>query len=495
MSRKKSAVQRKRKRKQQRREEGATTAVTPETTSVPFDKLPEHETTRPLRQAQLLQMQQQQGNSHIQKLFHKNTSGEISKNSSSNVIQRQKLSQEEIKEEISQVYKKYQLVSKQLENLSPDSRRYEALLREQTRLDKELTRLNELINPVTVLPEVTVTPSVIKLPPGETPSDFIDRQFNELRTWEQVYWGRYERGITQFTNMMNFSSKQDAEAHYLDAVFKGTVKGFLDATIDILPPGLKQVAKVIKGGSDALLKENERVSNARGEVKIVEYINSLLSSLDNAELEKLSGLSELIPHFKNQYYSLNIDPEYDDREPNKLGIITGPCADFLNELKNGVSTFKNALPTSTFFQQQITERFAVTGELTTYVSQGGRPSGNLHLEMKVYKQGNDLSLVDLDGSWALATNAPKEDNLASSLAQALKAQGLSVYESNLQKHVHIWYIADSDWLNDHYHATIIFDKNPDDFEVRGDDSRNIRYAWQVFKKSVLGVNKVHGTDE
>ena len=77
MSRKKSAVQRKRKRKQQRREEGATTAVTSETTSVPLDKLPEHETTRPLRQAAVLQLQKGYGNNKVEQMLSGQQAGDL----------------------------------------------------------------------------------------------------------------------------------------------------------------------------------------------------------------------------------------------------------------------------------------------------------------------------------------------------------------------------------------------------------------------------------
>ena len=71
MATKKQSVKQKRKGKKRREEMGAT-AVPSETASLSLDKLPDHETTRPLRQAQLLQMQQEQGNAQVQRLLQQN---------------------------------------------------------------------------------------------------------------------------------------------------------------------------------------------------------------------------------------------------------------------------------------------------------------------------------------------------------------------------------------------------------------------------------------
>jgi hypothetical protein len=64
MAVKKQSAKKTRRRKRQQDEKTAV-AVPMDASSLPFDKLPEHETARPLRQAQVLQLQERHGNAHV----------------------------------------------------------------------------------------------------------------------------------------------------------------------------------------------------------------------------------------------------------------------------------------------------------------------------------------------------------------------------------------------------------------------------------------------
>ncbi|MCP4360650.1 MAG: hypothetical protein GY796_21795, partial [Chloroflexi bacterium] len=66
---------RKKRKKNKRQDEMLSGSLHLESDTVP-EQLPDHHTSRPLRQAQLLQMQQQHGNAHVQRLLTNDTAAQ-----------------------------------------------------------------------------------------------------------------------------------------------------------------------------------------------------------------------------------------------------------------------------------------------------------------------------------------------------------------------------------------------------------------------------------
>lgn len=384
----------------------------------------------------------------------------------------------------------------------------EAINNLRIQIDLHHLILESELSKVVILGEVVETPSIrhpkkistIKLPQGDSPGVFISEKMQNLITWEQVFWGHYRDGVKEFTDAMVFSSEQEAKSQYLDAVFKATAEAFVDNILRNLPPGIKEIARSIKAGAKALLEEKKRVETAKGDVKIVKYIGGLIDSIGDQEIEKLDELMKLIPQMKNKYYSL--DPDYpENRQPSPEGVIVGPCAKYLNDLERTVEAFKENIPDARLFQQQITEKLAATSGLTGPISRGGRPTGKLYLDMQVIKIGNDWTLEEIDDAWTLVTKYPEETRkkLAASLKSSLKRQ--PIYKTNLPKWVRILLIIESSrgW-RDYYHGTIVFTKEPDNFEVKRGDShmetselmRQV-FTTDLFKRAVLNVNDLKGS--
>jgi hypothetical protein len=302
------------------------------------------------------------------------------------------------------------------------------------------------------------------------------------------FHANWDRGLANFETAMTFSSDQEAKADFLGAAAAGAGKALLNGVISTSlsalgvagPPGaaLSALVNGIKDVGFALYTERERAGTAAGEAKISQYIQAARSMISDSHQQMSEELNRHLPALLKEYKSLSA--ENPDFASGERGNVVGEAATWMTALTSSSVAFARNLPELASFQQQISERFAATPGLTDYISQGGRSSGVLYLDVEVYREPNEngwtWTIHDV-GAWTLATTAPKPANIAASLEQALKGRP-PASSSNLPKNVHIR-IETEEWgLNDYSDAYIYFEK-PDEPEYRGWDTALSKEVWSV----------------
>jgi hypothetical protein len=356
-----------------------------------------------------------------------------------------------------------------------------------------------------IVPEITVRASVRQLSEGETPTDFITEQVKNLITWEQEFWGSYERGIGQFerTVMHGEDSDETAKSEFLSRVFAGAVEGIVDTLIParIGSRILQGIAASMKESSFGLVDDIKGLSQQAGNVKIVDFTNRVVDMVGDRRRVALTQLMEVLSkRLKAEYWKMKPEDDSESPRPSAKNVVVGQYADFLNDLERMATRAGRSMPTSRYFQQQVTEQFATTGNLSTLVSRGGRPSGRLYLKVNIRFDGKNYYFRDLPGHWTLATDAPNRGRVATSLKESMESQGKLVTDSNLDKYVEIRVFRTSGRRGIHelmakaHHGQFRFRHRDSGHDVKWVDHKSVVDAWMATKHVYYKINKVKAGD-
>lgn len=349
-------------------------------------------------------------------------------------------------------------------------------------------------------PEI-IEVEVTKIPAGMTSVEQINDLLQDLKHWITAYWDNYRDGLQNFETRMSFSSDQEAEAKYLQAVFKAVGAKALDIALDKLGSEMGgpwgKIIGVCKAAVEAWAAEKERAEAAGGEVKIADYIESIRNSvgvqqklmLKAIEAEQGALLEDFRQIAERDGTKGKVSPE---------GTVVGEAALFLRQLKARVEAFAGAIPGAPYFQAEFTETFANTPGWTDLISHGARLAGMLYFSMSLYKDGDDWKLKDSGDTWKLVTKAPKPDRLATSLERALIAEGKKPYQSDLPKMVQMHIEEEVSFTNNYLDGYIHFTNSPDAYEVRTNyGERLFKEAWAIpaIRKLALEVTQIVGSND
>jgi hypothetical protein len=346
----------------------------------------------------------------------------------------------------------------------------------------------------TVLPDTEVRVSVRQLPKGVSPANFIAQQVQFLIDIQQGFWQAYRDGLQQFMNTMSFGEESTADSDLLSTTFIGVMEGIIDTMIAAVPnPYLQALSAAMKETAFAFGDKFKEQQKAKGAAKIVVYVNSLIDGADKGSKQDLAHLQQKVEPLQKQYWTLDPSNQQDAMPSGEAGVVFGPFASFLNDLARMVTHAREKLPSARSFQQRFSERFATTGGYSAPISQGGRPSGRLYLNVKVNAGTKPTAVIDR--AWTLTTDAPERGRLATSLKESLHAEGRKVVETDLPKWVKLWVITERDWEFDrHDHGLITFGYDIDNFDVRSADHKVVIDSFKLFKHDILAVDDVKAGD-
>jgi len=338
---------------------------------------------------------------------------------------------------------------------------------------------------VAVVPRPALAGTIARQPAPEQagidPAVDIDRQITRVENGVQDYWTYCRTGLTKFTNHMKFSSEKEAESRLGEALATQVAEFLFDQAVSKLGaagPFLALGKNLVKAAS----AEMARAKKAGGEVQIKKYINGLLEATAKAQKAAMAQVNDSRDKIHAAYQT-------------EAALSESAGQEFIDSLKESVGAYIKAIPDPARFQQGFTEKFAQTGKLTTYISQGGRVSGQLYLSLRVYNEDNTWEVEDIDKEWTLATTAPEPDKIADSLKDALG--GKKPYQSELAKLVTIKVETEIPWAaNDYTDGHIYFTADPNKFEVRtNEDPTPLRKAWPHVRGQVLAVSGIGGASK
>jgi hypothetical protein len=338
--------------------------------------------------------------------------------------------------------------------------------------------------------------------------DQINSLLAQLKHNLILYWNRYRDGLNNFETRMSFASDQEAEAHYLKVALKAVAKQALDTALDALGEAAGPAGKLIstcKAVVEAWVEEKERAEKAEGQVKIADYIESIRNGIGDQE-KLMSDAIDAEQHQLLREFRRIASDDLDRGQASEDGVVVGEGAHFLNQLQERVDAFKAAIPEAAFFQERFTENFANTPGLSDLISHGGRPSGTLYLQLKLYREpyllreGGKWTIKEVQEHWTLVTSAPDTEpqRLATSLARSLAEQNKKPWQSDLPKIVRMNIEREEDGLNSYEDGSIYFESDPERYEVRGIVDYNIfgeAWAQPEIRARVMEVSQIEGTDE
>ncbi len=278
-----------------------------------------------------------------------------------------------------------------------------------------------------------------------------------------------DRGLLLFKNRMDFSSEQEAEARLAAAMGKALMKSLLDVALDATGP-MKPYLKAAMDVGMAAWDEGERASTASGDAQIAAFIGRVIDGIDRADRLTMEAHAEGLDGFLQAYPGSRTST-----------IIEAEEEAWLQRADADVRRFRQATPDAQSVRQRITERFADTGRLTAPISQGGRQSGTLYLNLRASRSRSGVLQVNGDSSWTLATTAPRPDRIAQNLADAIS----SVADTRLPKILTIG----SGMLR----PTIWF-VDPARPQYRGHDEAASRAAWShpEIREAALAITRIRG---
>jgi hypothetical protein len=279
-----------------------------------------------------------------------------------------------------------------------------------------------------------------------------------------------------FSNRMSFAADEEAEVKLISTAIKAVGKVVLD---EVLEKAGKfaggywgDIIKGVKAVGEAWVEECERAEKAAGQADAVRYINSLIAGIDTQRRAMrdavAQGEAELIQQFRGF--------AAEDAVATEDGRIVGAAAGLIKTVKAGVEAFKNGIPSATVFQQKFTTAYAYTPGWTDEV----RPTGTLHYEISLYKNGDEWSVEDASSQWRLVTKQANPERVAASLLESLG--GRPVWEVDLEKSVKITVEEEIDWaFNKYYKGVISFKKSPGHYENGGvvTDLAMTEEAWNL----------------
>lgn len=349
-------------------------------------------------------------------------------------------------------------------------------------------------------PEV-IQGDAFKLPTGSTGPEYIQVLVQDLKHLINLYWNSYRDGLANFETRMSFSSDQEAEAKYLQAVFKAVAKEALGMALAKLGEEMGgqwgKIITVCKAAVEAWAAEKERAENAQGEVKIADYIEDIRNGITVQQNLMFKAVDDQRAGLLEEFNNTGADhPQHNKVGAN--GEIYGPQATLVRQLKQHVDAFGDAIPGAPYFQAEFTERFANTPGWTDLISHGARLAGMLYYSMSLYKDGNDWTLKDSADHWNLVTKAPKPERLATSLERSLQAEGKKPYQSDLPKMVQFNIEIEESGLNSYIDGYIHFTSDPDNYDVRTNYGDQLfREAWAIpaFRNHALKVVEIEGSND
>jgi hypothetical protein len=354
--------------------------------------------------------------------------------------------------------------------------------------------------------EVIEVPVATGLPGDSGGEQMIKDQLTLFQTYIGDYWSNYGDGIQKFTNRMNFSSEEEAEPKYLDAVFTAVCKKALDIALDKVGKKMGgpwgEIIGLVKAAAEAYVTETERAAKAAGEVKIVQFINGLIDGISKgregmrAAVEK--GKRPMIEEYQKLAKADNLKGKV---TPD--GRIIGEAARIVQAVQKDVEEFKKALPAAAYFQQQFTRAFADTPGRTDLVSHGGREAGKLYFQLHLYlevKDGKRNWSVDEDGTspaWKLVTLSPNPERVAASLLESLGG-GAKPWQIELGKKVMLRVEVEEFGPNAYHDGWVFFTDSPDQYEIGAFTNPKLAAeAWglSIARSRVLNTAKLVGSNK
>ncbi|HET6981855.1 MAG TPA: S8 family serine peptidase [Myxococcaceae bacterium] len=362
---------------------------------------------------------------------------------------------------------------------------------DQPRTRRSTTRLDFSDEPVQIsVPVIEMDSSSAELE--------IDASINNLGRLMLPFATSYLGGLEQFETNMLFASDQETQPRYFDVTLNEVAKLLVEHGIKHALeefPVLGEVVGAVKAVVTAWYEEKERAEKASGERRIAVYITEARRRI-NELVQRLTASVNLQRRPLLEGFRAAVARSAPGQGRNRR--LTGDAAQFLIQLRRAITQFGNAIPTTSTVQQVLTERFIGPSRLTTYISQGGRQSATLYLEVKLYHDksaSKPWQVKGVDSSWVVPSLSPHPDRLATSLKSALIEQHKEVWRTNLPKMVHLNIEEEVTGLNEYRDGWIRFSSDPATYEVRSNYGLpQFDQAWRVpeVRAAALGSNGLVG---
>jgi hypothetical protein len=358
------------------------------------------------------------------------------------------------------------------------------------------------------MPEERVYGRVAQIGSGRTPSQETDSAIEDIVTGLQLYQSSFSAAIANWETVMNFASNQEAESHELSAAFGATRKFALSKAIEklskavpVVGPAIDPIVQIATSIND----EIERADNARGQVKIRDFIIGHRNRLSESMIRRVTEIrGQRIP-LANAYRLTAASEDDGQTMSNESGTVVGPGAEFLHQLRSCVSAFTEELArvSPEIIQQMLSEEFARAGSLFVRGDYARSENGTLYLDCTVYRDVNAWQIQSVEDHWTLRTNAPQPDRLADSLRISLVGQeGKKPYQSSLKKVVKCTIENESDWALNSYDVGSYAFEDINDVRINNveallhrNDPNEFHVAWheQGLKQRVMQVSGLIGS--
>jgi Domain of unknown function (DUF4157) len=333
----------------------------------------------------------------------------------------------------------------------------------------------------------------IALPEDVSVSNRIESNVRSIMNAKLQFWLSYETALNNFARDA-ISGEESQKVDFLKVVFTAAFKFALDKfiSVDMLEGLLGEAEKVgtaAKNIFDGAKETGKKAYEAYekkggGAAKVVDFVNSLSIGAAKAREKEQKALDDSIEPLQT---------EYGGKRQAKTG--TGEAGEALVKLmmikkQAWANLDKYSVP---YWQQQFTEKFVRTGQYSTYISQGGVMSGELHMDVTVIVD-EDKKKVDIDVSeWNLRTSAESASKLAPSLKKSMENQSKNIYQSNLPKVIHMQVEKEEIGFNPRTTGVVRFTDDPDT-AYANTPWPIILQAYRLAKSKILAMNEIYGSD-
>jgi len=315
---------------------------------------------------------------------------------------------------------------------------------------------------------------------GVDVADDIGGAVNMLRdAWNMIAM-RYLSGIDNFADFMQFPSEAEARADYLKAAFKFALDQGINAGLSALSfgnPAVEKAFTLVKDFVKAMIDEHDRAQAAAEQVQVRNYIVSYRARATDLVTSQLGRLEPLRQSLLTAYQTtLSTAPSATGAQ--ELGtpavtqeavprrVVTGPGAEFLNELRSGAERLRSIAEAATTdsYTQRILERWVQTREETMESEGGGGfyKGGRIFMNMKFMRDGSNWTVEETPTTGRLA--APQAARTVDALHRVMLSQGKTINDLDILKVLHVEIEDEIEWdFNDTYSFDIIY-RTPDNVE-------------------------------
>ncbi len=296
-----------------------------------------------------------------------------------------------------------------------------------------------------------VTGRVTSLGAGQNAATTINAAIADSVAIVQQFQASYTAGLQNWSDRMRFPADQETEADPLGAMVTYALGKAWDAGLEAVTAEVPGVSQII-GVLTVLKDEYERADRARGQVDLRNFLTDERTKITTTATGRVAALQNLRVPLSDEYARIASSEPGASGDASAQGTVTGPGAEYLRNMTSSVARLRAAMQRQTpaIFEQNLSERWAMTGGSVVNTNWAMFSNGTLTLDCTVYRDGDTWEIQSVDDHWTLRSNATNAAQLADNLRLSLAAQGKKPHETGLTKQVNCTIENEIEWgLNDY----------------------------------------------